>query len=137
VIGVVLSVVAAVSLLVGSLFFALYGYCEDSCDEPPRAFWGAIGSALPFLLVALVLLTIACHLFMRGRRSGIRRWAAAATLAILSSAAFVAGLCGLAVFVLDDSGVVFLLGLLVLVGLWLWLTAAAARRAEGRPLSRG
>jgi hypothetical protein len=132
VVGVVLGVVAAVALLIGALAFALYGYCEDSCDKPPRTFSGALGEALPFLLVAVVLMTIACFLFMRRRRSGVRRWVAAAALAVLSSAGFVGGLWLLAGLVgaSDDSGAVLLLGLLVLVALWLWLTVAAARRAE-------
>jgi hypothetical protein len=53
---------------------------------------------------------------------------------MLSSAGFVGGLWLLAGLIdaSDGNDAVPLFGLLVLVSLWLWLTVAAARRAEGR-----
>jgi hypothetical protein len=54
---------------------------------------------------------------MRRRRSGFRRWVAAAALAMLSSAGFVGGLWLLAGLIgaSDGNDVVLLFGLLVLV----------------------
>jgi hypothetical protein len=138
--GVLVALVAAGLLGFASLVFGFYGYCEDSCDNGhPWAFWPAADAALPYALPALGLMVLACHLFMR-RRSARPRWFRAAVVALVSSAAFVAGLWLLAVelgaFVNQDSPALFLVGMLVLVPLWIGATIAVAQRAA-RTRSRG
>lgn len=129
VVGVVLGIVAAIALAIGALVFALYGYCEDSCDKPPRTFSGALGSALPFVVVALALLTVASVLFMGRRRSGLRRWVLAGALAVLSALALVGGLWVLVSLIGAAGDGLFIFGLLALVALWLWLTVRLVSRA--------
>ena len=64
-----------VALLGGTLVivtvvgYALYGYCEDACDEPPRSNWDAFVAALPFGIAAVVVMTFAAYLSVARARS--------------------------------------------------------------------
>jgi hypothetical protein len=129
IVGVLFGLPAAALLFWASVVFVFYGYCEDTCDKPPRTTSDALGAALPSALVALVLLAVACYLFMR--RPGARRPSRfkAIVLAVVSSAAFVAGLC-LVVAPLGlgaDSDAPFLLAMIVFVPSWMYATIALAR----------
>jgi hypothetical protein len=92
IVGVALSLVSASLLGWASLLFAFYGYCEDACDKPPRAFWPAVGAGLPYALLALGVMAVACWLFQRGRGAPRPSKAAAALLAIVACASLIAGL---------------------------------------------
>jgi hypothetical protein len=132
-IGVLLSLLAGGLLLWASLVFVFYGYCEDACDKPPRAFGSAVEAALPFALVGVGLMAVACYLFMRGRPSTPPSLFKAIVLAFLSSAGYVAGLwlvaVGAGTFTRSDSATPFILGMLVLVPVWMRSTIAVATRA--------
>jgi hypothetical protein len=115
--AVFLASIAAGLLVVGSLFFALYGYCEDACSGPDRTFWGAVGVAWPFAFVAVACITIAVALVMRESRV-----LPAAGVAILAAAAFVAALAGLVALLsafadTTGSGPILLL-VIALTGAW-------------------
>jgi hypothetical protein len=103
-VGVVLSLVAGALLLWASVVFVFYGYCEESCDKPPHAFWPATGAALPFALAGLAVMVVACYLFMRGRQSARPSYLKAVGLAVVSSVACVAGLWLLGVALLVLAG---------------------------------
>jgi hypothetical protein len=91
-VGVVLGLVAGALLFWASVVFVFYGYCEESCDKPPHAFWPALGAALPFALAGLAVMAGACYLFMRGRQSARPSYVKAVGLAAVSSVAFITGL---------------------------------------------
>lgn len=140
-VGVLVALLAASLLALASLAFGFYGCWEDACDKPPWTFWRAVGAALPYALPALGLTTVACYLFMRDRRSTRPSQFKAAVLAVVSSATFLAGLWLLGVvfgaFVNQDSPVLFVLGMLAFVPLWLGSTIAIAHRAaRTRPDNR-
>jgi hypothetical protein len=137
-IGVVLGLAAAALLLWASFEFVFYGYCEDACDKPPRAFWPAVGAARPYVLAALGLMAVACYLFMRGRTSRRPSLFTSVVLAVVSSAAFLAAawlmVIGLGSVVHTDNDAPFVLGILALVALWvLWTIRVARHAARSRP----
>jgi hypothetical protein len=140
-VGVLVALLTGGLLALASLAFGFYGCWEDSCDKPPWTFWRAVGASLPYALPALGLMTVACYLFMRGGQSTRPSRFKAAVVAVVSSAAFVAGLWLLGVvfgaFVNQDSLVLFVLGMLAFVPLWMGSTIAIAHRAaRTRPDSR-
>jgi hypothetical protein len=51
--GVVMSLLGGGALFWGSVLFAFYGVCEDSCDKPPRTLGGALHVAVPWAFGAL------------------------------------------------------------------------------------
>ena len=105
--------------------YALYGYCEDACDKPPRSNWDAFVAALPFGIAAVVVMTFAAYLFMIGARPS---WGRALAVAIVSCALFGVAFWGL---VSLDDGVrdgttAWLVGVPAVIA-WETLTAVAAR----------
>lgn len=133
--GVVLSLVSAALLGWASFVFVFYGYCEDACDKPPRAFWPAVGAGLPYALLALALMAVACWLLLGGRGAVRRSAAAAVLLAIVGCAAFVGGLYLIVVVISDfgsDGSALLFLGLLGLVPAWIASMLAVAGRVARR-----
>jgi hypothetical protein len=129
--GVLLAIVAAGLLFFATVAFALYGNCfNDNCGPlPPRAFWPAVRSGSPFGLAAVVVMAVACHLFMRGRPSVTPSVVRASLLAVLSSAAFVAVLWVVAEQAAKGAAAVVIVGGPAAALLWLIGTIAVARRA--------
>ena len=92
IVGVLFGLPAAALLFWASVLFVFDGYCEDACDEPPRTFSHALEAALPYALIALALMVVACNLFMRRPRARRPSRFKAVALAVASSVAFIAGL---------------------------------------------
>src|SRR3954471_9088713 len=127
--AVLLASAAAGLLVVGSLFFALYGYCEDACSGPDRTFWGALGAAWPFAFFAVALLTVAVALAMPRPRV-----LPAAGLALLAAALYVAALAGLVALLsafADTTGTgPILLVVVVLTAVWDGVVVVVATRLQ-------
>jgi hypothetical protein len=129
IVGVLFGLPAAALLFWASVLFVFDGYCEDACDEPPRTFSHALEAALPYALIALALMVVACNLFMRRPRARRPSRFKAVALAVASSVAFIAGLWLLTLGTLAaaDDGTLFLLAMLMFVPAWMSATIAAAR----------
>ncbi len=123
-----------VSLLGGALVivtvvgYALYGYCEDFCDKPPRSNSDAFFTMLPFGIAAVGVMTVAAHLFMLGARRSRPSWRRALGVAVLSCAVSGGGFWAL---VSLDNGIrdgttAWLVGVPAVI-VWEALTAVAAR----------
>jgi hypothetical protein len=88
-IAVVLALAGAALLLVASVVFVFFHYCDDACDSPPWAFWGAAGAALPWMLGSAGCVVAA------GRVVADRgRWGRTVALAAGGPVAFAAGAAG-------------------------------------------
>lgn len=48
-------------IVFGAALFALYGYCQDSCDKPPWSFWPALLTGLPWALAGIVCIARSCR----------------------------------------------------------------------------
>ena len=126
--AVLVSLVAGALLMIALIVFAFYGYCEESCDKPPRDVWKAILAALPWALGAVGLMWGAAYLFMIGppeRRPGLWR---ALGIALGSCVLFGAAFTAFALlFVSDHQGAAWAFGIPAVL-VWEWLTALVARR---------
>ena len=115
-------------VIVTTVGYALYGYCEDYCDKPPRSNWDAFTTMLPFGIAAVGVMTGAAYLFMLGaRRTRPSLWRALA-VAVVSCLVF--GGAFWALVWLDDGirdgTTAWLVGLPAVI-VWEALTALAAR----------
>jgi hypothetical protein len=128
-----------VSLLGGALVivtvvgYALYGYCEDFCDKPPRSNAKAFVTMLPFGIAAVAVMTGAVYLFMIGARRSRASWWRA--LAVAAGSCVVFGAAFLGLLWLDDGirdGTTAWLVAVPAVIVWEALTALAARRLATR-----
>jgi hypothetical protein len=128
-----------VALLGGALVsitvvgYALYGYCEDYCEKPPRSNWDAFTTMLPFGIAALGVMTVAAYLFMLGARRTRPSWPRAVGVAVLSCLVF-AGSFWLLVWVYQGArdGTTAWLVAVPAVIVWEALTFLAARRLARR-----
>jgi hypothetical protein len=128
-----------VSLLGGALVivtvvgFALYGYCEDSCDKPPRSNWDAFTTMLPFGIAAVGVMTGAVYLFMIGARRPRTSWWRA--LAVAAGSCVIFGGAFWVLVWLDngirDGTTAWVVGVPAVI-VWEALTALAARRLATR-----
>jgi hypothetical protein len=128
-----------VSLLGGALVivtvvgFALYGYCEDYCDKPPRSDSKAFFTMLPFGIAAVAVMTGAVYLFMIGARRSRTSWWRA--LAVAAGSCVIFGGAFWALVWLDngirDGTTAWVVGVPAVI-VWEALTALAARRLATR-----
>jgi hypothetical protein len=129
-IGSLLCIVGAGLLVVATLFFTFYGFCEDACDGPDRTFWGAVGAAGPYAAVGLAAVLAAALVF--GARG-----VAPAAVGVVSCVVFVGGLVAIAATLaaIDEAQGAgpFVVCLLVFGALWIAATALGARRAGRSP----
>ena len=128
-----------VALLGGALViitvvgYALYGYCEDSCDKPPRSDAKAFMAVLPFGIAAVAVMTGAVYLFMIGARRERASWWRALAVAVASCVVFGAAFLGL-LWLADgirDGTTAWIVAVPAVI-VWEALTAMAARRLATR-----
>jgi hypothetical protein len=124
--AVLVSLFGGALLVVTVVLYALYGYCEDFCDKPPRKNWDAFVSALPWGVAAIGVMTVAAYLFMLGARHAGPSWGRA--LAVFGGA-FI-GLVAIAAGVRDGT-TAWVVGIPAVI-VWEALTALAARRLATR-----
>jgi FtsH-binding integral membrane protein len=129
--AVFVSLLGGALVVVTTVGYALYGYCEDYCDGPKRSNTEAFTTMLPFGIAAVAVMTGAVYLFMAGesRTSWWRALAVAATSCLVFGGAFWA-LVWLDNGLLDGTAA-WLVGVPAVI-VWEALTAVAARRLARR-----
>ncbi len=126
--AVFVSLLGGALVIVTVVVYALYGYCEDYCDKPPRSNTDAFVAVLPLGLAALGVMTVAAYLFMLGARRARPSWWRALGVAVVSCLVF--GGAFWALVSLDDrvrdGTTAWLVGVPAVI-VWEALTALAAR----------
>ena len=115
--------------MVGFLTFAFYGYCEDSCDKPPRTTSAAVHAGMWWALAAVPVLTVGFYFMMHGRRPTRASWIRSLLLAVIWGSVWLAAITGIALAV--DGFAVIVLGPAVAI-VWLAATVAVAVRSGRR-----
>jgi hypothetical protein len=120
-------------VIVTTVGYALYGYCEDYCEKPPRSNWDAFTTMLPFGIAAVGVMIAAVYLFMIGARRSRASWWRSCAVAVGSCLVFGAAFWGI-VWLDDgirDGTTAWLVGIPAVI-VWEALTAVAARRLATR-----
>lgn len=131
--AVLVSLAGGALLVVTVVLYAVYGYCEDSCDKPPRNNWDAFVAALPWGVAAIGVMTVAAYLFMLGARDARPSWGRALAVAVGSCVVFGGAFVGLVALIagVRDGTTAWVVGIPAVI-VWQALTALAARRLATR-----